>query len=244
VSSTETLAGHSVSVPPVVPAVSTANVGPGNNSKTKVPGPVRKLIKLGASSDSTGVASQSLMQFPAKLSKKHAKHNVIDTHLLVDTGASDCFVNLQLCKDLGITVHGPEQTCALADDSSVKVFGHSYITVDFGNYQDEIKCLVMDLKELDLMLGEPWLLNRAALISYLPPSVLIKKGKNHVTVMGSSVATDGRLGRAVALGTPTIRMLKAPKFVKSLKRYNNKKCIYNIYIGPCGCLYTQCCGLA
>jgi Aspartyl protease len=133
------------------------------------PAAVRQVIRLGTVGD-----SGSVMQFPVTLSNKHSNQKGVEAHLLVDTGASDCFIDSKLATRLGLRVHGPESLCALADTSTVTVYGYTYVSVEFSTvYRDEIKCLVIDLPDIDLILGQPWMLTRDAVIKYQPPSVLI-----------------------------------------------------------------------
>jgi hypothetical protein len=102
---------------------------------------------------------------------------------LFDTGASANFVSKSLAKQTGITVRPVDYSVRLADDKTMNVAGEATVYVQLGSFHKPVKCYVMDmLYEVDLILGEAFMLKYDCILHYGKGCIMIRKGKRHMTV--------------------------------------------------------------
>jgi hypothetical protein len=102
---------------------------------------------------------------------------------LFDTGASANFVSKSFAKQTGITVRPVDYAVRLADDKTMNVAGEATVYVQLASFHKPVKCYVMDmLYEVDLILGEAFMLKYDCILHYGKGSIMIRKGKRHMTV--------------------------------------------------------------
>jgi hypothetical protein len=104
-------------------------------------------------------------------------------NILFDTGASANFVSKAFAKQTGITVRPVNYSVRLADDKAMEVAGEATVYVQLGAFHKAVKCYVMDiLYEVDLILGEAFMLKYVCILHYGKGCIMIRKGKRHMTV--------------------------------------------------------------
>jgi hypothetical protein len=102
---------------------------------------------------------------------------------LFDTGASANFVSKSFAKQTGITVRPVDYAVWLADDKTMNVAGEATVHVQLGSFHKPVKCYVMDmLYEVDVILGEAFMLKYDCILHYGKGCIMIQKGKRHMTV--------------------------------------------------------------
>jgi hypothetical protein len=104
-------------------------------------------------------------------------------NILFDTGASANFVSKSFAKQTGITVRPVKYAVRLADDKTMNLAGKAMVYVQLGAFHKPVKCYVMDmLYEVDLILGEAFMLKYDCILHYGKGCIMIRKGKRHMTV--------------------------------------------------------------
>jgi hypothetical protein len=104
-------------------------------------------------------------------------------NILFDTGASANFVSKSFAKQTGITVRPVDYSVRLADHKTMEVAGEATVYVQLGSFHKPVKCYVMDmLYEVDLILGEAFMLKYDCILHYGKGCIMIRKGKRHMTV--------------------------------------------------------------
>jgi hypothetical protein len=65
----------------------------------------------------------------------------------------------------------------------VEVAGEATVYVQLGSFHKPVKCYVMDmLYEVDLILGEAFMLKYKSILHYGKSCIMIQKGKGHMTM--------------------------------------------------------------
>src|SRR3569623_1617114 len=104
-------------------------------------------------------------------------------NILFDSGASLNFVSAKFAKQTGITVRPTAQTVRLADDAVGEILGEAKVYVQLGSFHKPVQCLVMNLLfEVDLILGDEFMIRHNCILHYGKSCVMIQKGKRHLTV--------------------------------------------------------------
>jgi hypothetical protein len=86
-------------------------------------------------------------------------------------------------KQTGITVRPVDYSVRLADDKTMEVACEATVYVQLGTFYKPVKCYVMDmLYEVDLILGEAFMLRYNCILHYGKGCVMIQKGKRHMTM--------------------------------------------------------------
>ena len=133
-----------------------------------------KVLAVAASKD--GQNKFSRMMFAGRAAATKA-------NILFDTGASANFVSKSFAKQTGITVRPVDYAVRLADDKTMNVAGEATVYVQLGAFHKPVKCYVMDmLYEVDLILGEAFMLKYDCILHYGKGCIMIRKGKRHMTV--------------------------------------------------------------
>jgi hypothetical protein len=82
-----------------------------------------------------------------------------------------------------VTVRPVDYAVRLADDKTMNVAGEATVYVQVGAFHKPVKCYVMDmLYEVDLILGEAFMLKYNCILHYGKGCMMIRKGKRHMTV--------------------------------------------------------------
>jgi hypothetical protein len=97
--------------------------------------------------------------------------------------ASANFVSKSFANPTGITVRPVDYAVRLADDKTMNVAGEATVYVRLGAFHKPVKCYVMDmLYEIDLILGEAFMLKYDCILHYGKGCIMIGKGKRYMTV--------------------------------------------------------------
>jgi hypothetical protein len=100
-------------------------------------------------------------------------------HILFDTGTSANFVSKSFAKQTGITVRPIDYAVCLADDKTINVAGEATVYVQLGAFHKPVKCYVMDmLYEVDLILGEAFMLKYDCILHYGKGCILIRRARD------------------------------------------------------------------
>jgi hypothetical protein len=146
--------------------------------------------------------------------------------VLLDTGASVCFVSKPLLERLGIpyTV-GPVAEADMANGQSAKLHGQAQLSVRLQGHKSVVTALVMDalLPGIDLILGDSWLAQHKASLDYHLGTVsLVSKDRKYTLRMqkGAAVlaAELGRLAAAMQCPPELITYKQAQKELRRHKR--------------------------
>jgi hypothetical protein len=133
-----------------------------------------KVLAAGASKDGQNKFLRMMFAGRAAASK---------ANILFDTGASANFVSKTFAKQTGIMVRPVDYAVCLADDKTMNVAGEATVYVQFGSFHKPVKCYVMDmLYEVDLILGEAFMLKYDCIWHYGKGCIMIRKGKRHMTL--------------------------------------------------------------
>jgi hypothetical protein len=101
-------------------------------------------------------------------------------NILFDTGASANFVSKSFAKQTCITVRPVVYAVRLTDDKTMNVAGEATVYVQLGAFHKPVKCYVMDmLYEVDLILGEAFILKYDCILHYGKGCIMIRKCKRH-----------------------------------------------------------------
>jgi hypothetical protein len=131
---------------------------------------------LASSSSKDGKSKFLRMMFAGRAAA--AKANI-----LFDTGASANFVSKTFAKQTGITIRPVDCSVRLANDKTMEVAGEATVFVQLGASHKPVKCYVMDmLYEVDLILGEAFMLTYDCILDYGKGCIMIRKGKRHMAV--------------------------------------------------------------
>jgi Reverse transcriptase (RNA-dependent DNA polymerase)/RNase H-like domain found in reverse transcriptase/Integrase zinc binding domain/Chromo (CHRromatin Organisation MOdifier) domain/Retroviral aspartyl protease len=134
---------------------------------------------------STQAPNKRLLQIPAVISAKHgdAKATV---HVLVDTAATHCFLHCNLVSKLGLKVYqfSTPTHAKLGNGNGMILQGYTYVSLQMNDFRDEVKCLVADIGDLGLILGDEWLSYRNVVISYNPKRLSIVSNGKHYRLTG------------------------------------------------------------
>jgi hypothetical protein len=102
--------------------------------------------------------------------------------LTMDTGASHCFIDPTFVKVCGIHTKKTHQQVELADGTSVQVQTVCEVNIKIASphsrtlYKKTVTCLVLDLGAgFDVILGQDWLLQEQAILSYADKECTLKK---------------------------------------------------------------------
>jgi hypothetical protein len=97
-------------------------------------------------------------------------------NILFDTNASANFVSKSFKKQTSITVRPVDYAVRLADDKTMNVAGEATVYVQLGSFHKPVKCYVMDmLYEVDLILGEAFMLKYDCVLHYGKGCIMIQK---------------------------------------------------------------------
>jgi hypothetical protein len=154
--------------------------------------------------------------------------------ILMDTGASGtAFIDRGHCKEENIPLYPaqPGQFIVLGDNSRVEATDMATISIKMGTYKSKVECLVVDkLAGYPLILGNPWLLENNADMSFLRKQVVLQKPNGQQICLNSvqkktSVESENYLGllgegHLYKMGTynSTVNLLSTKKVVRLIKK--------------------------
>jgi hypothetical protein len=166
-------------------------------------------------------ASGHVFKFLVNAAKKGLLYKAVLASLLIDTGATDNFLNAKLCTALGLKVYPVSLHATMGNGSRMAITGYCYVTVDFGTFTDEVRCYVADVGDLDLILGDAWLVGRKAVISYAgpEPTLRVQQGRRRVVM----VPTAGDFAPVLAAARLEASTAKKPVRLQTAREFRRFK---------------------
>ena len=157
------------------------------------------------------------MQFAGLVAGAKAK-------VLLDTGAQGGhYLSEAFCTLHKIAVTPSTDTVKVGDGRDANVIGTAIVKVKIQGYHASLKCVVFDVVQpFDLVLGDGWLAQHAAVMSYQDRTCSIKHHAKHIVLKQQArppVVLDGstrlltalQLKRAVRKGCETFLVVVTPK---------------------------------
>jgi hypothetical protein len=146
--------------------------------------------------------------------------------ILFDNGASDNFVSSSFARQTGIYVFPAQRKVRLGSDDDVTPEGEANVYLKMGTYQQSVRCVVMPLlHEVDVILGQKFMSARKCILDFERSVVLIKKGRQRVTVARAPV--HGRIDPDSS--TNPLAVLSA---LQLRRAYKKGHCVYLAVIKP------------
>ena len=117
-----------------------------------------------------------------------------NSYILLDSAASETFFSMKFAKRIGIFLGQPAGSVELGDGSESTTFGKINVHVRLGQYQSHVPCTITELGNgYDLILGEPWLKKHGVHMNFETANVVIRKGKQIITVKSRDVPKEVNL---------------------------------------------------
>ena len=132
----------------------------------------------------------------------HGRIANVQANILLDSGASDCFVDEQFAKRVGIHARlTKNETLTLGDGHTSCVTGMVKLHLSLGAFHGSHKFFVTRLGNgVDVVLGDDWLRTRKAILDYGKGTCIVKKGHRRITLEDSM-----RHGRRLSEDMPSLR---------------------------------------
>ena len=131
--------------------------------------------------------------FGGTLGTAQAQVGITTKKILLDTGASTCFVDKKwLEKHLPHKLRrlrnmpGQVDHVVLANGTQQPVLGWIRLALRIGEYRGSVQCLVTDLGQYELILGDKWLQEHRAYLDYDTRSVVLRHGNRRMTIRPES----------------------------------------------------------
>ena len=184
--------------------------------------------KFDASVQSMNVAPGLKMQFSGSVSGAQAR-------VLLDTGAAETYMSYSFAKAHGLTiVQAPGYTVAMsANGSPVTIHGVAVVSLKVQAFNCQMRCWVAELGDAwDLIVGESWLCQHRAELSYEKLEVLLHAEKGSVRLQcAPSVAlpaphSDTR--GAVAPMSGTVPLLSAVQMADVLADASSRSFVLSV----------------
>lgn len=158
--------------------------------------PTAGIDVLGKPSGPTFVCSGYAASRPMRVGIGTAKEERVELEkvglgsVLLDSGATDCFVNTKWLKLAGYDLSQLKpcvKTVHLADSSEVKVEGMMTLPIKLGQFRDNVKVMALDIGSYDLILGDNWLRATNAVMDYGSHTCTLKAGSKRITLRPRAV---------------------------------------------------------
>jgi Retroviral aspartyl protease len=171
-------------------------------------------VFLGFLGSATIPINKNLLQIPAIVSAKHgdAKATV---YALVDTAATHCFIHCNLVSKLGLKVHHFKDplSAKLGNGLGMPIIGYTYVSLQMNDFREEVKCLVSNIGDLGIILGDEWLSSRNVVVSYNPKRLtVVSHGKHHKLTGVHDIAKYGLNSTIVDVPFTENTVMDATKF--------------------------------
>lgn len=107
-----------------------------------------------------------------------------EVSVLLDSGATDNFISKNAADSLGLTPSGSRGQLDMPDGSSQELLGSVRPLLRIGAFCARVSLHVADLKDLDVVLGDPWLRAARAYLDYGSgtPCCVIRRGLRRITL--------------------------------------------------------------
>jgi hypothetical protein len=110
----------------------------------------------------------------------------LNAHVILDTAATDCFVNSSYLDNFGLQYVKDSSILQLANGEEVQVEGYVKLRVKVQQYYGHLICLVTKLSDgIDLILGDDWLNKYKAHVDYESKTCVIQKGKRKISLQAN-----------------------------------------------------------
>ena len=101
----------------------------------------------------------------------------LNAHVILDTAATDCFVNSSYLDNFGLQYVKDSSVLQLANGEEVQVEGYVKLRVKVQQYYGHLTCVVTKLCDgTDLILGDDWLNKYKAHVDYESKTCVLQKG--------------------------------------------------------------------
>lgn len=164
--------------------------------------------------------SESLqMTFPARVNK-------YATSVLIDTGATHCFVDKAFAERLGLRVVPEIGQVACGGDMQATTTGFAAFPLKMQSFHGIVKCYVIEMPQhgFDIILGETWLTPRQAVLDYGSRTVTYSQaGKSKSLQSGPrDTATDACADISLSLMSAKELQELHTEFKSEIRRAGNK----------------------
>ena len=124
-----------------------------------------------------------------KLNATAAEVGIATQNILLDTGATACFVSVRWLEEhlphrlkRLRNLPGRATTVTLADGTQQSVRGWLRLSLSLGKYQGSVQAYVTELSSYDLILGDNWMVHHRAYLDFDTRSLVIRQGNNRIVV--------------------------------------------------------------
>ncbi len=182
----------------------------GSGGRAAMPGlPWAVQVFLDPAEQRPPVAASASTRGMTMLFKGTAGH--VPVTVLLDTGASDCYVGEDLVRRAGYAVKPAAHVGAvtLADGSTAHVTGTVKLYVTLGQYTGQVVLNVVKLANVfDVIMGDDWLLHHKAYLDYEHECCVLYEGQRRITISKAGQAPP------VSSKSPVISAMQAAKAIK------------------------------
>ena len=110
----------------------------------------------------------------------------LNAHVILDTAATDCFVNSSYLDNFGLQYVKDSSVLQLANGEEVQVEGYVKLRVKVQQYYGHLTCVVTKLCDgTDLILGDDWLNKYKAHVDYESKTCVLQKGKRKISLQAN-----------------------------------------------------------
>jgi hypothetical protein len=110
----------------------------------------------------------------------------LNAHVILDTAATDCFVNSSYLDNFGLQYVKDSSVFQLANGEEVQVEGYVKLRVKVQQYYGHLICLITKLSDdIDLIFGNDWLNKHKAHVNYESKTCVIQKGKQKISLQAN-----------------------------------------------------------
>ena len=112
------------------------------------------------------------LQLDTRVGNTHA-------NTLIDTGASAmAFCTPELCERAGITILPHTENIVVGGDHTIPIMGTASLPIQIQQYRADLPALVLPLPDqIDIILGDAWLVKNNAYIDYVSKTCCLRRGK-------------------------------------------------------------------
>jgi hypothetical protein len=125
---------------------------------------------------------------------------------MVDSGASDCFMDVSFACEQGIVCKPAKRTVSLADGSTVDAALQTPLRVKIQGYTATVPCFMLDLQQqFDVILGDTWLTQSQATLCYATRTCSIRTKKRQFVLTPNEPEEQNNRGNASLLNGVQLR---------------------------------------
>jgi hypothetical protein len=168
------------------------------------------------------------MQFPSMLKNTRSSQSV-DCSVLLDSGATACFLSTNVASALHLTVHtNPSPMSATtADGRDVTFQGYAYVSVHLKSFASPVKCWVGDIGDHSLILGDPFFVQHKVILDWGALTATIKQGTRSIVLAAE------HLPGAFTPSKLSIKTITAKQFAKLAAKPAYVDQCFIVRVTPC-----------